>query len=120
MNARARALTVGNVIVAVVLSPHSEAMARCAAAFAEPYGALINLVHVCPMGPAKQFVTAEGHTATEWRHQVAQEALSGLAQCIRDTYPDCDAVVLADEPSLRRKVSPPVGPPCASGSDRSL
>ena len=85
--------------MAVDLSPNSEATARYAAAFAQPFGALINLVHVCPLEPANRFVTLEGHTAAEWPYKAAQEALRSLARRIRETYPDCEAVVLAGEPA---------------------
>jgi nucleotide-binding universal stress UspA family protein len=95
----AHTLTLDNIVVAVDLSSHSEATARYVAAFAKRFGALINLVHVCPMEPANPFVTAEGQTAAEWGYKAAQETLNGLAQRIREIYPDCEAVVLAGEPA---------------------
>ena len=99
--APSRTLPPGNIIVAVDLSPHSEATARYAAGFAKPFEALINLVHVCPMEPANRFVTDEGRTAAEWGYKAAQQALNGLAQRIRETYPDCETVVLAGEPAAQ-------------------
>lgn len=98
--APARTLTPGNIMVAVDLSPHSEATARYAAAFGKPFRALMTLVHVCPMEPPNRFVTAEGHTAAEWGYKAAQEMLDHLAERVRE-FSDCEAVVLAGEPATQ-------------------
>ena len=90
---------VKKIIVAIGLSPHSEATARYAAKWAELFGALINLVHVCPVQSGDGFgISQEVITALRLQRESAQEALSALAQHIREYCPNCQATVLAGDP----------------------
>jgi nucleotide-binding universal stress UspA family protein len=90
---------VKKIIVAIGLSPHSEATARYAAKWAELFGASINLVHVCPLVPVDGFgMSQEVSTALGLQRESAQEALSVLAQRIRESCPDCQMTVLVGDP----------------------
>ena len=86
--------SIDKIVVAVDLSPHSEAMTRYAVALAKRFKALVNLVHVVPAEPISESVS-EGHC------KVADEALSRLAKTVRRIYPDCEAVCLLGEPAER-------------------
>jgi nucleotide-binding universal stress UspA family protein len=87
------------IIVAIGLSPHSEATARYAAKWAEVFAASINLVHVCPLGSVDGFgISSEAVTALRLQGESVQEALNVLAQRIRESCPDCQATVLAGDP----------------------
>jgi nucleotide-binding universal stress UspA family protein len=87
------------IIVAVGLSPHSEATVRYAARWAEVFGASIKLVHVCPLEPVDGFgVSPELVTSLRLQTGSAQEALNLLAQQIRKYCPNCQATVLAGDP----------------------
>ncbi len=113
MNANQRELTNGveaktapsgssalkKIIVAIGLSPHSEATARYAAKWAEAFAASINLVHVCPLGSVDGFgISPEVATALRLQRQSVQEALSVMAQLIRESCPNCKTTVLAGDP----------------------
>jgi nucleotide-binding universal stress UspA family protein len=90
---------VKKIIVAVGLSAHSEATASYAARWAEVFAASINLVHVCPLELVDGFgISPELVTALRLQGESAQEALSVLAQRIRECCPNCQATVLAGDP----------------------
>jgi nucleotide-binding universal stress UspA family protein len=90
---------VKKIIVAIGLSAHSEATARYGAKWAELFGASINLVHVCPLVPVDGFgMSQEVSTALGLQRESAHEALSVLAQHIREACPDCQMTVLVGDP----------------------
>jgi len=90
---------VKKIIVAIGLSPHSEATARYAAKWAELFAASINLVHVCLLVSVDGFgINQEVSTALGLQRESAQEALSLLAQRIRESCPDCQMTVLVGDP----------------------
>src|SRR5438445_10808043 len=77
------------IIVAIGLSPHSEATARYSAKWAELFAASMNLVHVCPPGSVDGFgISSEVLTELRLKRESSQEALSALARRIRDSCPD--------------------------------
>ena len=90
---------VKKIIVAIGLSPHSEATARYAAKWAELFAASINLVHVCPLESGDGFgISQEVITALRVQRETAQDALSVLAQLIRESSPNCQVTVLQGDP----------------------
>src|SRR5206468_12334518 len=94
-------LPIDKIVVAVDLSPRSEATARYAVALAKPFRALVNLVHVEPPEPMSGSIPEEGCSCRKRRSRTAEERLSRLAKRIRKIYPDCQAVCLAGEPAER-------------------
>jgi nucleotide-binding universal stress UspA family protein len=90
---------VKEIIVAIGLSPHSEATARYAAKWAELFGASINLVHVRPLESSDGFgMRQELITALRLRRESPQEALSVLAKDIQESCPKSQMTVLEGEP----------------------
>jgi nucleotide-binding universal stress UspA family protein len=87
------------IIVAIGLSPHSEAKARYAAKWAELFAASINLVHVCPLEAGDGFgISQEVITALRVQRETAREELSVLAQDIRESCLNCQVIVLQGDP----------------------
>lgn len=92
-------ISLKNILVAVDLSPHSEATARYAATIARRFGASILLVHVHAPIEISEFVGEDGYEAMERHRLHAREALSNLAGTIRDSYPACHETFLIGDPA---------------------
>jgi nucleotide-binding universal stress UspA family protein len=100
----ARTLNIKKIVVAVDLSPHSEAIAAFAAQFAQAFGASIILTHTCPSESVNPFIvieTPEVFTAPERQRAAAKGALAELAQSLRETCPDCKGAVMVGDPAER-------------------
>jgi nucleotide-binding universal stress UspA family protein len=92
-------LCLKTILVAVDLSPHSEATARYAVSFAKPFAASIVLVHVHAPVRGDGFVTEGGNETLERQQQQAQEALDRLAGTLREGHPACQAAFLTGDPA---------------------
>ena len=93
---------VNKIVVAVDLTPHSEATADYAAQFAQVFGAAITLAHVCRPEPVNQLIaTPEVFTAPERQREIAKGALGRLVQRVRNSCPSCEGKVLVGDPAER-------------------
>jgi nucleotide-binding universal stress UspA family protein len=93
------ALCLKTVLVAVDLSPHSEATARYAIGFAKPFGASVVLVHVQAPLEVNGLAGNTGYEALEHQRQQAQGALSRLAGKLRAAHPACQDAFLTGDPA---------------------
>ncbi len=91
-------LNIKKILVAVDLSPHSEATAAYAAALAKHFGAHLTLLHVCSPKEA-----AEETSSKDCRFDdpviAPENELENLAKKIRRTYPECSAYVCVGDPA---------------------
>ena len=92
-------LNMKKIVVAVDLSPHSEKTAAYAVEFARSFGASITLVHVFPQEHITEFTTQEVHESWEEEERTTQRKLRGLADSIRETYPDCNMEFRLGDPA---------------------
>jgi universal stress protein G len=93
------ALSLKLIVVAVYLSPRSEATARYAIRIARAFGASVVLVHVYPVTEVNEFMTEEDYRALDRRRQAAQAALTKLTQTLQADYPACKQRFLIGEPA---------------------
>jgi nucleotide-binding universal stress UspA family protein len=94
-----RALAIKQIVVAVYLSPRSEATARYALGIAEAFGASLMLVHVYPVTEVNEFMTEEDYRALDRQRRAAQAALTKLTQTLQADYPACEERFLIGEPA---------------------
>lgn len=94
-----RALAIKQIVVAVYLSPRSEATARYALGIAEAFGASLVLVHVYPVMEVNEFMTEEDYRALDRQRRAAQAALTKLTQALQADYPACEERFLIGEPA---------------------
>ena len=93
------ALSLKLIVVAVYLSPRSEATARYAVRIARAFGASIVLVHVYPVTEVNEFITEEDYRALDRQRQAAQAALTKLTETLQADYPACKQRFLIGEPA---------------------
>lgn len=93
------ALPIKQIVVAVYLSPRSEATARYAVGIARAFGASVVLVHVYPVTEVNEFLTDEDYRAMDRQRQAAQEALTRLTRTLQAEYPACEERFLIGEPA---------------------
>jgi nucleotide-binding universal stress UspA family protein len=94
-----RALSIKRIVVAVALSPHSEATARYAVEIAKAFGASIVLVHVQAPPEVNENITQAGYQEVAWQQQGAQEALANLTKTLQGDYPACEECFLTGKPA---------------------
>jgi universal stress protein A len=94
-----RALAIKQIVVALYLSPRSEATARYALGIAQAFGASLVLVHVYPVMEVNEFMTEEDYRALDRQRQAAQEALTKLTRTLQADYPACKERFLIGEPA---------------------
>jgi nucleotide-binding universal stress UspA family protein len=94
-----RALPIKQIVVAVYLSPRSEATARYALGIARALGASLVLVHVYPVTEVNEFMTEEDYRALARQRQAAQAALTKLTRTLQADYPACEERFLIGEPA---------------------
>jgi nucleotide-binding universal stress UspA family protein len=94
-----RASSIKQIVVAIYLSPRSEATARYALGIAKAFGASLVLVHVYPVTEVNEFMTEEDYRALDRQRQAAQEALTKLTRTLQADYPACDERFLIGEPA---------------------
>lgn len=94
-----RVLAIKQIVVAVYLSPRSEATARYAVEIAKAFGASLVLAHVHPVTEVNEFMTEEDYRALDRQRQAAQAALTKLTQTLRADYPACEERFLIGEPA---------------------
>ena len=94
-----RSSPIKQIVVAVYLSPRSEATARYAVEIARAFGASIVLVHVHAVIEVNEFMTEEDYRALDRQRQAAQAALTKLTQTLQAEYPACEARFLLGEPA---------------------
>lgn len=94
-----RALAIKQIVVAVDLSPHSEATARYAVEIAKAFGASIALVHVHPVTEVNEFTTEGGYREQERQRQEAHRALANLTKTLQADWPVCEERFLLGEPA---------------------
>jgi universal stress protein A len=93
------ALPIKQVVVAVYLSPRSEATARYALGIAEAFGASLVVVHVYPVTEVNEFMTEEDYRVMDRQRQAAKEALTKLTRTLQADYPACEERFLIGEPA---------------------
>src|SRR5689334_14799880 len=91
-------LSLRTILVAVDLSPHSEATARYAVGIAKPFRASIVFVHVQAPVEVNEFVTESGYEALDQQRRDVQRALIHLTETLRQIYPACTAAFLIGNP----------------------
>jgi nucleotide-binding universal stress UspA family protein len=86
------------ILVAVDLSPHSEATAAYAAELAAPFNASVALVHVC--SPKEGTKVADG-TDSGFGDPVntPEEDLGNLVKKVRKAYPSCTGYLVIGDPA---------------------
>ena len=94
-----KTLSVKKIVVAVDLSPHSEATAHYAIGFARTLGASLVLVHVYEPIQMNEFITEEGFRVLDRDRQVMQEALTNLTKSLRETWPACTEKFIVGDPA---------------------
>jgi|GEM_PF-737842 len=95
-----RTLCLKTILVAVDLSPHSEATARYAVSFAKPFGASIVLVHVhVPVDLVYEFASEGAYEALDHQRQHAQQELGRLTGTLREAHPACQKAFLIGDPA---------------------
>ena len=94
-----RSSSIKQIVVAVYLSPRSEATARYAVEIARAFGASIVLVHVHAAIEVNEFMTEEDYRALDRQRQAAQVALTKLTQTLQAEYPACEERFLIGEPA---------------------
>ena len=94
-----RASSIKQIVVAVYLSPRSEATARYAVGIAKSFAASITLVHVYPVTEVNEFMTEEDYRAMDRQRKAAQEALTRLTRTLQADYPACEQRFLHGEPA---------------------
>src|ERR1700747_151212 len=77
--------SVKKILVALDLSPHSEATAQYALGIAKTLGASLVLVHVFEPIPMNEFTTYEGFRVLDHDRQVMEQALTDLTGTLRET-----------------------------------
>jgi nucleotide-binding universal stress UspA family protein len=92
-------LNIRSIVVAVVLSPHSEKTAAYAAEFAKTFGASMTLVHAFAPERVTEFTTQEVHEGYVEEGHATERELEKLADTIRKTYPDCHAEFRVGDPA---------------------
>ena len=92
-------LNVRNIVVAVDLSPHSKKTAAYAAAFAKSFGASLTIVHAFEPERITEFTTQEVHEGYEEDKRDSAKELNRLADCLRETHPDCYAEFRVGDPA---------------------
>jgi len=92
---------VKKIVVAVNLSPHSEATARYGVQIAERFGARLTLVHVFSPETANELITEKDYDAFAKQRWLAEQNLAGLADSISTRCKPCEAVFLVGEPAER-------------------
>jgi nucleotide-binding universal stress UspA family protein len=91
--------SVKKILVALDLSPHSEATAQYALGIAKTLGASLVLVHVFEPIPMNEFTTEEGFRVLDHDRQVMEQALTDLTGTLRETYPACTEKFFVGEPA---------------------
>lgn len=92
-------LSVKQIVVAIYLSPRSEATARYAVGIARAFGASLVLVHVYPVIEVNEFMTEEDYRQMDRQRRAAQAALTKLTQTLQAEYPACEERFLTGEPA---------------------
>jgi K+-sensing histidine kinase KdpD len=80
---------VKKIVVALDLSPHSEATAQYALGVAKTLGASLVLVHVYEPVQMNEFITEEAYSVLEHEQQTLQQKLTNLTKALRKSYPAC-------------------------------
>jgi len=93
------AMSLKQIVVAIYLSPRSEATARYAVGIASVFGASLVLVHVYPVIEVNEFMTEEDYRRMDRQRQAAQAALTKLTQTLQAEYPACEERFLIGEPA---------------------
>jgi nucleotide-binding universal stress UspA family protein len=89
------------IVVAVDLSPHSDATAQYAAEIARSFGGSLVLVHVYPVEQVNDFAGATGYEADERQRHAAERALQDLTDTLRDSGQECESAFLIGEPAAQ-------------------
>ena len=92
------AIPIKKIVVAVDLSPRSEATARHAAKLAGRFGAHLTLPYVGPPPQIDELMTDEGYAAFERQRELAEQRLKSLAIAVRNDHVTYDAMLLNGEP----------------------
>jgi nucleotide-binding universal stress UspA family protein len=90
---------VKKIVVALDLSPYSEATAQYALGIAKTLGASLVLVHVFEPIQMNEFITEEGFRVLDHDRQVMQQALTDMTKTLRETYPACTERFIVGEPA---------------------
>jgi nucleotide-binding universal stress UspA family protein len=91
--------SVKKILVALDLSPYSEATARYALEIAKTLGASLVLVHVFEPIQMNEFTTEEGFRVLDHDRQVMEQALTDLTKTLQETYPACTEKFIVGEPA---------------------
>ena len=94
-----KTLSVKKIVVAVDLSPHSEATAHYAIGIARTLGASLVLVHVYEPIQMNEFITEEGFRVLDHDREVMQQALTNLTKSLRETWPACTEKFIVGDPA---------------------
>ena len=94
-----KTLSVEKIVVAVDLSPHSEATAHYAIGFARTLGASLVLVRVYEPIQMNEFITEEGFRVLDHDREVMQRALTNLTKSLRETWPACTEKFIVGDPA---------------------
>jgi nucleotide-binding universal stress UspA family protein len=84
-----RTFPIKKIVVALDLSPHSEATAKYAVALGKTLGASLVLIHVYEPVRLNEFLTEEGFRVLDHEEQVVRQALTNLTTDLQKIYPMC-------------------------------
>jgi len=94
-----RTFPIKKILVALGLSPHSEATAKYALALAKTLGASLVLIHVYEPVQLNEFLTEEGFRVLDHEEQVVRQALTNLTAVLQKIYPVCTEKFIVGEPA---------------------
>jgi nucleotide-binding universal stress UspA family protein len=94
-----KSFSVRKIVVALDLSPHSEATAQYALGIAKTLGASLVLIHVYEPVQMNEFITEEGFRVLDHEEQVVRQALTNLTKTLQKTYPACREKFIVGEPA---------------------
>lgn len=93
-----RALSLGTILVAIDLSPHSERTVAYAVSIARQFGASLKVIHVYAPPTSAEFGAEDMYRLLEKDREDTERCLASLVDRVRASYPNCESLLRTGDP----------------------